>query len=188
MQLSGTSLRMASIKEIELFPTTIYRGFFSESFNVASVVSKITQHCKDIGTTQNLIYEGHQVFDLDIPEFDAFKTHICEFFSSDDKKYTIKRSWLNISSTYDNHNIHSHYEEGVDWNVVWYLQVNPNSGRIFFHNESLSKYMDNGPESEYEMTPCDWMWIGMPSWLSHSTEKNYSDEVRICCAFDLARV
>jgi hypothetical protein len=188
MQSSGTNLQMASTKEIELFPTTIYRGFFHESFDVDSVVSKLKNECRDIGTVENLIYEGHQIFDLDIPEFDAFKKYICDFFSTNDKKYTVKRSWLNISSKCDNHNIHSHYEEGVDWNVVWYLQVNSDTGRIFFHNESLNKYMDNGPESEYEITPHDWMWIGMPSWLSHSTEKNYSEQERICCAFDLARV
>jgi uncharacterized protein (TIGR02466 family) len=146
---------------------------------------------------------GWQSTDITLRDFEEFeiiddllksKIKVLSKFIDDDLTLRLDNIWININERGDYNGKHYHPSSAFSGTI--YIQVDENTGRIRF-------YDDSSPMKHYPLklsdsskvfnqivtyTPKNGMLILFPSWMPHDVEESSSDMTRISISFNLKQV
>lgn len=103
-------------------------------------------------------------------------------------EFLIKNSWINIIEEGQSHTHHCH--PGYSISGTYYYRVSSEQGSISFSNPNIAMMNCQFPQGVVspqttDIIPDDGDIILFPSWLSHTTRNNTSNEDRISIAFNI---
>lgn len=104
------------------------------------------------------------------------------------KEFIIKNSWINITEKGQSHGHHCH--PGYSISGTYYYRVSNEQGSISFNNPNVAMMNCQFPQGTItpqttDIVPDDGDIILFPSWLTHFTRTNNTNEERISIAFNI---
>jgi uncharacterized protein (TIGR02466 family) len=152
-------------------------------------------------TLTTYYFDDKQNFLGDIGAYDLLREinlNACEYLEklgmSSDKGFNIT-SWLNVNPSGTGHVIHEHYGAMISGTV--YIKVPKNSGNIVFYDNNKTRVQNNIFYRRYQdriteynkefisVEPAEAIMILFESWVSHSVDRNITDENRISVSFNI---
>ena len=175
---------------LQLFETIILVEQRCEIDNNA-ILKTVNKHRYTEPTVKisNTGYQGHNfvsevLFEVIKQKMPQRSDHMLSYFEI--------QAWLNINSSFDWNEVHSHQDDGVLLSGVYYAKVPENSGNIRLydprtnHSKNLyDKYYNEGKGNYLTVAPKDQMLLFFPPWLPHMVEPNLSGTERISVGFNI---
>lgn len=174
------------------------------TFDTAAVVAKCLQ-MRANGFSNRTVSNrgGWQSTNINLSMFDEFKElneqvlqSLQHIASTIDDKLTLRMlpAWININEKNNFNTQHNHSGYLCTFSSVVYIQVDENSGKIYFEdNFSPMVYFPHMlpptrkilPTKAY-FVPKTGMMLTFPAWVPHGVEPSKSDLTRISIAFNIS--
>ena len=105
-------------------------------------------------------------------------------------------AWININKKNHFNTAHNHSSPGACLSSVVYIQVDEETGKIFFRDLSspynfyphMLPYKRNFFLAEEKIQPTVGMMLTFPAWIHHGVERSASDLTRISIAFNISNI
>lgn len=178
-----------------LFPTPILQTSLDRDFTDAELTA-FFQHKDCVKKNQNnYTSRSTRVLDYDtLSPIKKFIQNTLRFYlfkvyqPVDNLDISITQSWVNFSGPDNFH--HRHYHANSFLSGVLYINVNPESDRIIFHNP-VKHVWDLNPQENNAFNSSQWFFenfnrqlLIFPSSLEHSTQVVTGQQTRISLSFN----